>query len=229
MLAAQTAIVVNATRGRNYRRGPVGFSPFGSLGALDINEIAALQQSLNQFQPTALPPLVVDGIVGPKTRAKIREFQSNHGLPVTGNFDSLTMQALGFQSSGITTGAGGSGNDPTQQAIADLMRGVGQQVGTMPQRSVWQQIWDALTLKGIGQAAQNAEDVILAPGVWTVETAKAAANEATATGRDAMRWLASNGDLIAKGALGIGVAYSTMIALGVAGGGLLLVLLLKKR
>lgn len=36
----------------------------------------------------------VDGVMGPKTQAAIREFQASHGLPETGRLDETTQQQL---------------------------------------------------------------------------------------------------------------------------------------
>jgi peptidoglycan hydrolase-like protein with peptidoglycan-binding domain len=42
--------------------------------------------------------LVVDGRMGPKTRAALRGYQHRHHLRVTGRIDSETLSALGVQS-----------------------------------------------------------------------------------------------------------------------------------
>jgi peptidoglycan hydrolase-like protein with peptidoglycan-binding domain len=36
----------------------------------------------------------IDGVMGPKTQAAIREFQTSHGLPQTGTLDATTQQQL---------------------------------------------------------------------------------------------------------------------------------------
>ena len=36
----------------------------------------------------------IDGVMGPKTQAAIREFQASHGLPQTGMLDESTQQRL---------------------------------------------------------------------------------------------------------------------------------------
>src|SRR4051794_38951643 len=38
--------------------------------------------------------ITADGRMGPKTRAALRSFQSEHGLPATGRFDAATQKAL---------------------------------------------------------------------------------------------------------------------------------------
>jgi len=39
-------------------------------------------------------PGPIDGVMGPRTRAALRTFQTNSGLPVTGELDGLTLRAL---------------------------------------------------------------------------------------------------------------------------------------
>ena len=43
-------------------------------------DVKNLQLSLNNHPPTDLPPLNPDGIFGPKTLARVKEFQENNGL-----------------------------------------------------------------------------------------------------------------------------------------------------
>lgn len=40
---------------------------------------------------------VIDGIIGPRTRAALRAFQATRGLPVTGVVDYPTMRLLGLR------------------------------------------------------------------------------------------------------------------------------------
>lgn len=58
-------------------------------------DIAALQAALNG-DGNYHRPLVVDGIMGPATTARLREYQIASGLPVTGAPDAATLQALGM-------------------------------------------------------------------------------------------------------------------------------------
>jgi peptidoglycan hydrolase-like protein with peptidoglycan-binding domain len=64
-----------------------------SLGANGI-EVMVLQAKLNSQPPTTLPPLSIDGIFGPKTQARVREFQKNNGLKVDGIVGPLTWGKL---------------------------------------------------------------------------------------------------------------------------------------
>jgi hypothetical protein len=57
-------------------------------------DVASVQQQLNASPPTRFPPLAVDGIFGPLTLARVREFQQNNGLKVDGIVGPLTRAAL---------------------------------------------------------------------------------------------------------------------------------------
>lgn len=57
-------------------------------------DVILLQSTLNARPPTALPPLVVDGIFGRKTLARVREFQAAHALVVDGIAGPLTWGQL---------------------------------------------------------------------------------------------------------------------------------------
>lgn len=60
----------------------------------DSANIAAIQNRLNAAG--ASPPLVVDGISGPKTTAAIKAFQSSHGITPDGIAGPITQTALGM-------------------------------------------------------------------------------------------------------------------------------------
>jgi hypothetical protein len=57
-------------------------------------EVVQLQTLLNASRPTALPPLRVDGAFGPRTAARVQEFQRNHGLRPDGVVGPETWAAL---------------------------------------------------------------------------------------------------------------------------------------
>jgi hypothetical protein len=62
------------------RRFAVTVLEKGSTG----QEVTNLQVALNSQLPTVCPPLVVDGIFGPKTKARTIEFQKQYELLVDG-------------------------------------------------------------------------------------------------------------------------------------------------
>lgn len=56
--------------------------------------VRTLQGALNDSPPTSLALLAVDGIFGPKTGARVREFQGGHGLSVDGIVGPMTWGEL---------------------------------------------------------------------------------------------------------------------------------------
>jgi peptidoglycan hydrolase-like protein with peptidoglycan-binding domain len=46
------------------------------------------------LQGAGYEPGRIDGVMGPKTQAAVREFQASHGLPQTGRLDETTQQQL---------------------------------------------------------------------------------------------------------------------------------------
>jgi peptidoglycan hydrolase-like protein with peptidoglycan-binding domain len=67
--------------------------PTSSSGSSNATT-AAIQSRLNTAG--ASPPLVVDGILGPKTTAAIKAFQSSHGITPDGIAGPITQAALGM-------------------------------------------------------------------------------------------------------------------------------------
>jgi hypothetical protein len=62
----------------------------GSTG----QEVKNLQTALNYHLPNSVPPLVVDGIFGPKTRARLVQFQTQFRLKIDGIVGPETGAAL---------------------------------------------------------------------------------------------------------------------------------------
>jgi len=81
--------------------------------ALDRGDVKKVQESLRDKGYYTGP---VDGIMGPQTRAAIRQYQQSENLPVTGHLDGGTAGKLGvgpeseggnFKGAGQEVGAGG--------------------------------------------------------------------------------------------------------------------------
>lgn len=56
-----------------------------------------VQEAQQQLQVLGYPVGSVDGVMGAKAIAVLRKFQSDHGLPVTGQLDRKTLDALNVQ------------------------------------------------------------------------------------------------------------------------------------
>lgn len=69
--------------------------------ALPQSTVLSLQEALNK-QGAAVK---VDGVLGDETRAAIRQFQTQHHLPVTGEPDRATLDKLGVADRGGATQA----------------------------------------------------------------------------------------------------------------------------
>lgn len=63
---------------------------YGAVG----QAVKDMQTALNKHPPTVLPLLAVDGIFGPKTLARVREFQGNNKLVVDGIVGPNTWNKL---------------------------------------------------------------------------------------------------------------------------------------
>ncbi len=81
--------------------------------ALDRGDVKKVQESLRDKGYYTAP---VDGIMGPQTRAAIRQYQQSENLPATGHLDGRTAGKLGvgpeseggnFKGAGQEVGAGG--------------------------------------------------------------------------------------------------------------------------
>ena len=76
-------------------------SPRASRGAASREHVKAAQQALKD---KGHDPGPIDGKMGPKTHAALRDFQSKEGLKSTGRLDNETMAKLGIEAtSGIAT------------------------------------------------------------------------------------------------------------------------------
>ena len=86
----------------------VGLTPIASAAALGKEDVKKVQQSLidKGFQPGD-----VDGVLGSRTRAGIREYQKSENLPVTGRLDVETAGKLGVGPESIGGNFKGAGHE----------------------------------------------------------------------------------------------------------------------
>jgi peptidoglycan hydrolase-like protein with peptidoglycan-binding domain len=71
----------------------------------------------------------IDGIVGPKTKSALREYQQREGLTPTGQIDTTTLQRLGGSASLSKPAAASSGTSSGQMMTTDQVTGVLQDQG----------------------------------------------------------------------------------------------------
>jgi peptidoglycan hydrolase-like protein with peptidoglycan-binding domain len=92
----------------------------------DINTTTQVQHILNQLG--AYPPLVEDGIWGPKTQSAIELFQKNNGMTVTGVVDAALLKIMKIKVAGtpITTTSSGVSVSGIRQAVIDAFTGYSQ-------------------------------------------------------------------------------------------------------
>ncbi len=86
------------TMGKHHRKGRMARGH-------SSEQVKAVQQALKD---KGMDPGDVDGKMGPKTHAALREFQKKEGLKVTGRPDSETMSKLGVEQKTGSTGASSS-------------------------------------------------------------------------------------------------------------------------
>lgn len=56
-----------------------------------------VQQAQERLKNAGFDPGPIDGSLGPRTRATLRQYQAKNGLPETGELDDATLNALGTQ------------------------------------------------------------------------------------------------------------------------------------
>jgi hypothetical protein len=94
-------------------------------------EVSQLQLRLNLKLPGASPPLAVDGIFGPKTLGRVKDFQAANGLEVDGIVGPKTWAALGTGSPVVLpdrTGCNCGQHDPANHGIGELVKSLYFQV-----------------------------------------------------------------------------------------------------
>lgn len=246
MLSAQTAAVITGGGGVRRRRF-AGFSAFAGLAGTvsspnGLVDVATLQRALNAAYSPSGTVLDIDGVIGTQTRARIVEFKQQIGYPANSTVDVVLLTALGVTAGGLPGATVTGSVQPLQQGYFDIndrwvpatgigngelgTGGYGPGVANLGEQGSNSPIYDALTLKGL-------RDLLTTEGVAAAKASAQnlmnVANATKETTNAALKFLADNGDLIAKGALALGVSYAVMTAIGIGGGGLLLIMLLKKR
>lgn len=64
-----------------------------AIAAYDHDTVKWVQHGLNQIEQLN-PPLIVDGIWGPKTKAAVEAFAAKHGLPAGGVLSHVVILAI---------------------------------------------------------------------------------------------------------------------------------------
>jgi hypothetical protein len=110
--------------------------------ALQQKDIREVQKSLTDKGFDTGP---IDGYLGPRTRAGIRQFQESEKLPVTGNLDAETAGKLGVGPESIGGEFAGAGHE-----VAEGSKELGHEVSQGKPVAAGKEFG-----KGIGRAAQK--------------------------------------------------------------------------
>jgi peptidoglycan hydrolase-like protein with peptidoglycan-binding domain len=81
-----------------------------SAGGGNQEQVKAVQQALKD---KGHDPGDVDGKMGPKTQAALRDYQQKEGLKTTGRLDSETASKLGVQAKADTSSSGSPAASPS--------------------------------------------------------------------------------------------------------------------
>lgn len=101
--------------------------PKGSMAGKQ-EQVKAVQQALKD---KGHDPGEIDGVMGPKTQAAVKDFQSKEGLTASGQLDAETMSKLGVQAkAGAATDTGAS--SPSASPGAPSTPGAGTSGATTP-------------------------------------------------------------------------------------------------
>ncbi|HWB04425.1 MAG TPA: peptidoglycan-binding domain-containing protein [Verrucomicrobiales bacterium] len=91
-------------------------------------DVTLLQSTLNAKLPGALPPLKADGMFGPKTLQRVKEYQMANGLVPDGVVGPMTWAALQGQSGGgpvvvaARTGCNCGQHDPNNHGVGEWIK-----------------------------------------------------------------------------------------------------------
>lgn len=78
-----------------------------------------VRQAQTALQEKGFDSGPIDGVMGPRTRSALREFQRTNNLPVSGRLDSETMTALGLETGGTLTARRETVSMPTAKRTAN--------------------------------------------------------------------------------------------------------------
>jgi peptidoglycan hydrolase-like protein with peptidoglycan-binding domain len=96
-------------------------------GGGDMEQVKAAQEALKD---KGMDPGPADGVMGPKTRQALREFQKKEGLKESGRLDAETMDKLGVHKTSSTAGGSSSGSMGSSSST-----GSGSSSGSSPSAS----------------------------------------------------------------------------------------------
>ena len=77
---------------RSHRQRPPPEPP--PKPVIDLGTVVGLQRALNSLRAPNFPRLNEDGVHGPVTTWALKELQATIGIPVTGEADEATVQAI---------------------------------------------------------------------------------------------------------------------------------------
>jgi hypothetical protein len=106
LLADYSTEKFKAMQGRLRLGGVADLTNFREKNELTFDDLAVvaftdMQEQVKQaqilLQEADLYDGAIDGLLGPQTRSAIRDYQTKHGLPTTGELDEATRKALGVQ------------------------------------------------------------------------------------------------------------------------------------
>lgn len=107
---AQTTTPSGEPKARESTGGAAGKSDTMKPGTMKSEQVKAVQQALKD---KGLDPGEIDGKMGPKTQAALREYQQKEGLKATGRLDSETAAKLGVQAKADTSSSGSPAASPS--------------------------------------------------------------------------------------------------------------------
>ncbi len=102
----------------------------GAMTAMGDEKVKAAQQALKD---KGHDPGAMDGKMGPKTQAAIRDFQKAQGMEATGHLDAKTMQALGMEGDKTSsTGASSTAGSASPSTSTDMSKTDASKSDTTP-------------------------------------------------------------------------------------------------